>query len=126
MEKFFNNIFVDKNTEQYYTLKKQFENYTYYYCVVKSCPNSLKMMCGTLNKTTKYEHNHTAQEGKNAAAILSFKFRLKEMSIDPTFGNLTPKKLLIHAMGLVEGITFPPDFQACAMKLIRNKRCRFG
>lgn len=126
MEQFSNNIFFDSNTEQYYILKKPFEKYTYYYCVVKSCQNSLKLMHDSLNKITKNEHNHTAQEGKNIAAILSFKARLKEMAVDPAFGNLTPKNLLSQAMNAVRGVTFPPDFQAGALKLVRNKRFRSG
>lgn len=68
MENIIDNIFVDENTEQYYKLRKSFEEYIYFECVVKSCTNKLNLSRATQNKITKNEHNHTKKEGQDAAA----------------------------------------------------------
>lgn len=124
MENLIGNIFVDANSEQYYKPNKKFEDYTYFDCVVKSCPSKLKLVHSTDNKITKKEHSHTAKEGKNVAAVDCFKLRLKEMATDKDFAKLTPKPLMEQAMTIVGDVTFPPNFERKAQKLIRRQRFR--
>lgn len=124
MENLIKNIFVDGNTEHYYKSNRKFDDYTYFVCVVKSCQNKLKLMHATMNKILKNDHSHTAKEGKNVAAVLCFKLRLKEMAIDTNFAQLAPKILMDQAMTIVGDVTFPPNFEKKALKLIRNHRFR--
>lgn len=103
---------------------RKFEDYSYFDCVVKSCPNKLKLIHATQNKFSKNEHNHTAKEGKNAAAVICFKLRLKDIATDKVFAEVTPKNLMVQAMTTMGDVTFPPGFEKKAYKVIRIQRFR--
>lgn len=123
MKKIAANIYLDENTQQYYILRKSFEKYIYYDCLVESCPSTLKLMRATQIKTTKNEHNHDEQKAKNSAAVASLKATIKEIALDPT-NDESPGQIVEESMKCIPGITFPPGFAAKARKMIRNARFR--